>query len=97
MTAADQGLGQGQLTTGMTNMLASSANSDVINNSSYSPDYYYDGEAPLYRLSNYVFIITGPVVYVGVTPQVPLTVNLNLTIGVDDADDVSSDLWPIYR
>lgn len=92
VTAADQGLGQGRLTTEMTNMLASSANSDVINNSSYSPDYYYDGEAPQFRLSNYVFIITGPVVYIGVTPPVPLTVNLDLVTGVDIADDVSSDL-----
>jgi hypothetical protein len=93
--ANDQGLNQGRLTTEVTNMLASSANGDVIKNSSDSldnPDYYYDGETPQFRLSNYVFIITGPVVYVGVTPQVPLTVNLNLATGVDIADDVSNDL-----
>lgn len=54
------------------------------------------GQPPLVTL---VSKVTGPVVFVDVTPLVGVTFNLTLTFGVDRADDVSTELksdWLVF-
>lgn len=55
------------------------------------------GQPPLVTL---VSKVTGPVVFVDVTPVVGVTFNLTLTFGVDPADDVSIELisdWLVFE